>query len=50
VEVFLGGGRQEHSGVLGVADGGLVVDAEDRGQMQWVWSEGDGFVELAVHA
>jgi hypothetical protein len=37
-------------GRVGVADGGLVVEAEDGGEVKWVWSTGEGLVELAVHS
>ena len=33
-----------------VPDGGLVVEAEDGGEVKWIRSIGEGLVELAVHA
>ena len=37
-------------GSLGVADGGLGVEAEDRGEMRGDGAVGEGFFELAVDA
>jgi hypothetical protein len=46
--LLLGEGDQEGSGVLGVADGGLGVEAEHRCQVQGVGAVGEGFLELPI--
>ena len=43
-------GRNELPRGVGVADRGLLVDAEHQGEVQRVSSVGEGFLELAVHA
>src|SRR6266702_2527128 len=48
--LLLGRGGEEQAGVLGVADGGLGVEAEYRCQVQRVGSVGEGFLELPVDA
>ncbi len=48
--LLLGPGGEEQAGVLGVADGGLGVEAEHRCQVQRVGSVGEGFLELPVDA
>ena len=48
--LLLGPGGQEQAGVLGVADGGLGVEAEHRCQVQRVGSVVEGFFELPVDA
>ncbi|WP_432968081.1 hypothetical protein [Dactylosporangium sp. CA-233914] len=47
--MLLGCCLQDVLGRVGVADGGLVVEAEHVGQVQWVRASGDGLIELAVH-
>jgi hypothetical protein len=46
--VALGGGLEEVAGGFGVADGGVLVDAEDGGEVEWVWPAIEGFFELPV--
>jgi hypothetical protein len=48
--LLLSCGLQEQPGVLGVADGGLGVEAEYRRQMQGVGAVGEDFLELPVDA
>jgi hypothetical protein len=48
--LLLGPGGEEQAGVLGVADGGLGVEAEYRCQVQRVGPGGEGFLELPVDA
>ena len=48
--MVLGGRLQELTGGGGVADRGLGVDAEDRGQVQRVAAVGESFFELPVAA
>ncbi|WP_055483778.1 hypothetical protein [Sphaerimonospora mesophila] len=46
--LFLGRGDEEGAGVLGVADGGLGIEAEDCGEVEWVRAVSEGFFELPV--
>ena len=48
--MLFGPGGEEQAGVLGVADGGLGVEAEHRCQVQRVGSVVEGFFELPVDA
>ncbi|MEV4178408.1 hypothetical protein [Nonomuraea sp. NPDC049709] len=48
--LFLGVACQERFGVLGVADGGLGIQAERRREVERVGSVGEGFLELAIGA
>jgi hypothetical protein len=48
--LFLGCCLEELPGGLGVADGGLGVEAEHGGQVQRVWSPGESLLELAIDA
>ena len=48
--LLVGPGGEEQAGVLGVADGGLLVETEHDRQVQWVRPVGEGFLELAVDA
>jgi hypothetical protein len=43
-------GRQQLTGRGCVTDGGLGVESEHDGKMQWVGPVGKGFLELAVDA
>src|SRR6266567_9539569 len=48
--LLVGPGGEEQAGVLGVADGGLGVEAEHCCQVQRVGPVGEGFLELPVDA
>lgn len=48
--VGLGGLGQDGPGGVRVAGGGLLVDAEDEGEVEWVGPAGEGYFELAVDA
>ena len=48
--MFLGRCDEQLSGVFGVADRSLGIEAEHRGQVQGVGPMGEGFLELPVDA
>ncbi|MER5325324.1 hypothetical protein [Streptosporangium roseum] len=48
--LFLGQRGEEGAGVLGVADGGLGVQAEDGGEVEGIGAVSEGLFELPVDA
>ena len=46
--MFLDQGDEEGSGVLGVADGGLGVQAEDRGEVERIGAVCESLFELPI--